>query len=126
MAEQETKTNNNKTMIAIICVVVVIVLVVALVFAFTGKKSNNNETANSANDTATTQQGGDYSSRLAAIQEKIDAQQKVIDDLNNEMTPLIEQRTALEEQLMKLTLPDDAAVPAEPAAVEPSTEKPAE
>jgi len=61
-----------------------------------------------------------------------DAQQKVIDKKNDEMTPLIEERTKLEEQLMAITSSESSeeaeeVVPEETSEEEtPAEEAPAE
>ena len=97
MAKKEKYNNMTIIIIAVIAVVVV----VALVIAFMGgnKGQNGSENVTSAEQTQTT----DNNSKLAQVQSKIDAQEKVINDLNQKLTPLVEERSKLEEELMKLT-----------------------
>ena len=100
--DQNAKKSNT-TIIFTVIAVIVIVAIVALAFAFTNKGDNKK---NDQNVSSAEQTQSDSNNKLASVQEKINAQEKVINDLNDKLTPLIEERTKLEEQLMQLTSSD--------------------
>ena len=118
MAKNESKSNNNMTIIiiAVIAVAVIVAIVIALM---AGNKGQNG----SENVVASEQAQTDNNNKLAQVQSKIDAQEKVINDLNSKLTPLVEERTKLEEELMKLTNSgENTEVPVEAPAEETPSE----
>jgi flagellar basal body-associated protein FliL len=90
----EGKSSKNKKLLIIVIAIIVIAVVVAIVLGVGAKGDSSDDTA-IAND--------DYNARLQAVQNKIDAQEAVISDMSDEMKPLTDQRTNLEQQLMELT-----------------------
>ncbi|MBR3249861.1 MAG: hypothetical protein IKF83_04110 [Clostridia bacterium] len=122
--EKRAKENNNTTMIVI--AVIAVIVVIAIVIALVATRGNKNE---GSTNISAEQAQSDNNSRLAQVQEKIDAQEKVINDLNEKLSPLVEERTKLEEELMQLTSSDTEVteapaeeVPTEEAPVEENTE----
>lgn len=103
MDKNSKKMNKN---MPIIIAIVIIVVVAIVIFAVTRNQSNKGETV--VQTSPVEQQQIDNSNKLAKIQERIDAQQKVIDDLNGKLTPLVEERTKLEQQLIELETPKPA------------------
>ena len=96
--EKRAKENNNTTMIVI--AVIAVIVVIAIVIALVATRGNKNE---GSTNISAEQAQSDNNSRLAQVQEKIDAQEKVINDLNEKLSPLVEERTKLDEELMQLT-----------------------
>ncbi len=122
--------NKKKVLIVAVCVIAVI-LVLSVVFIAINKHSKDE----GSNDSTSVQ--GESNAKLAEIQSRIDAQQKIIDQKNDEMTPLIEERTKLEEQLMAITssessdaaeevIPEETPEEEAPAEETPAEETPAE
>lgn len=93
------KRQNLKIVIIILLVILIIVGLLKVINIFT---KPNNETKIEQN----IQQENNDS--LSGIQEQIDEQQKVIDQLNEELAPLVEQRTELENEILKITEKDQA------------------
>ena len=91
MAEKKSKTQPNKIVIISIIIALVIVVVGAIFIFYKPNKSENVE------------QQSDYDRSLSKVQEEINAQQKVIDKINEELKPLIEQRTELENKINSLS-----------------------
>lgn len=98
----KTQKNSNqkqywKIAIIVILVILIIIGVLKAIDIFT-KPKNETETEQS------TQQ--ESNENLSGIQAQIDEQQKVIDKLNEELEPLVEQRTELENEMLKITEQD--------------------
>ena len=95
---KESANAVNKNAIIVIAVIAVIIIV-AIIFAIVG--SNSNSVNHSSTESSTAEKTGN--DRIDKILAKIDAQQKVVDKLNAELTPLVNQRTELEEKIIALT-----------------------
>lgn len=93
------KRQNLKIVIIILLVILIIVGLLKVINIFT---KPNNETKIEQN----VQQENNDS--LSGIQAQIDEQQKVIDKLNEELAPLVEQRTELENEILEITEKDQA------------------
>ena len=91
MAENKSKSQPNRIVIISIIIVLVIVVVGAIFLFYKPNKGENIENQS------------DYDRSLSKVQEEINAQQKVIDKINEELKPLIEQRTELENKINSLS-----------------------
>lgn len=101
----KTQKDSNKKQywkiaIIIILVILIIIGILKAIDIFT-KPKEETETEQS-----TQQESND---KLSGIQAQIDEQQKVIDKLNEELEPLVEQRTELENEMLKITEQQDGA-----------------
>lgn len=85
----------------LIIIILVILIILGLLKLINFYKDKNNNTENVQN---TQQQSND---NLSEIQAQIDEQQKVIDKINEELAPLVEQRTELENEMLKITEKDE-------------------
>jgi chromosome segregation ATPase len=94
MAKQ-TKSKN------IIIVIAIILAVIAIIEIIAGIQIANKY---SAKIISTQTQEEKIDEQLQGIQSKIDAEQKIIDKINEEMSLLFDQRTEIEEQLNKLRI----------------------
>lgn len=102
MAENNgNKTKKNGKKIIIVIAIIVIMIAVALIYKFFIEDKEL-----SVDEGLQAQEQIDYNNRLEEIQTKIDEQQKVIDELNNQLKPLVEERTKLENQLIQITSPE--------------------
>lgn len=98
---EKNERKSNKSIQPIIIAVVAIVIVAVIIAVVVSATKSKTETEN--NDLSAVEQSQiDNSNKLNQIQDKIDAQQKVIDDLNGKLTPLIEERTKLEKELAEI------------------------
>ena len=101
---EDVKTQKNSDQKQYWKIAIIVILVILIIFGvlkaidiFT-KPKNETETEQS-----TQQESND---NLSGIQAQIDEQQKVIDKLNEELEPLVEQRTELENEMLKITEQD--------------------
>lgn len=90
---------DKKKKVLVLAGIIAIILIVSF---SVGLKIKGNKKDN-IKEESQIQPENNTNSKLAQIQSKIDEQQKVIDDINNQMTPLLEERAKLEEQLISLT-----------------------
>lgn len=86
------KTINNKKIIIISVIVVLVIVAIVAYFVF-----------NKPNKAETIEQQSNYTRDLSKVQAEIDAQQKVIDKINEELKPLLEERTELEQKIKVLS-----------------------
>lgn len=102
--EEDIKTqkrNKKRYWKILIIIILVILIILGLLKLINFYKEKNNNTENVQN---AQQESND---KLSGIQAQIDEQQKVIDKINEELVPLVEQRTELENEMLKITEKDE-------------------
>lgn len=100
--KNKTKKSSSNRAIVVFITILVVIIIIAGVYKIIATKQDKSQIIDEQTSTQGEHQG-QYNDGLVVIQEKIDRQQKVIDDLNNELEPLLEQRTELEEQMLNIT-----------------------
>lgn len=98
-----TKHSKNKYLKFIIAVMIIIISALVSFKFIDNKKDKEKDT-----DEVTQSIKQESNDKLSEIQAQIDEQQKVIDQLNEELAPLVEQRTELEKEMLKITEKNEA------------------
>lgn len=93
MNKDEKKSNNAVKIV--IFAIIAIVVIGAIAFMFTKKENNPSSASVEQTQTQNTK-------NLGSLQDRINAQENTINDLNQKLTPLVEERTKLERQLTEL------------------------
>ena len=116
---------SNKSMYMIFVAIAIVVVIVIAIVMLSNNKTNNQGNTNSQMSAAEQQQV-DNGDKLSQIQEKINAGQKVIDDLNTKQAALMAERTQLEKQLEELKAPKTVTATEEPTQDNQAPEEPTE
>ncbi len=99
---KSNKTNKKQYWKIVIIIILVILIILGLLKAINIFTKSNNKTDT---EQSIQQESND---KLSEVQAKIDEQQKVIDKLNEELAPLVEKRTELENEMLKITEKNEA------------------
>ena len=104
MAEQK-KTKKRPKQFNKLIIILFIILIVIIVFAGGYRLISAKQEEKEAKEImqAQEQNQADYNARLQEIQDRIDKQKAVIDEINEKLEPLVEERTNLEMQMSNLT-----------------------